>query len=138
VPIREGLFCGDLEHLETVSLRGTKCDSCNEVALAEQKICTNCGGDAVGQIALARSGVLWTYTVARNRPPGGYHGQDPFVPFGLGLVELAEGIRVYTPLEGDVQKIRIGAPANFKAFVTHTDGEGREVVGFSFAIAAKG
>jgi uncharacterized OB-fold protein len=90
----------------------------------------------VKTIALGRRGILWTYTVARNRPPGAFKGADPFVPFGLGLVELPEGIRVYAPLEGAVDKLKVGAPLTFKAYVTHRDDDGRDVVGFAFTLSA--
>jgi uncharacterized protein len=132
VAIRPGIFSGDLNALESVKLQGTKCTGCGEVTLAVQEVCPNCGQDSVAPIPLSRDGTVWTYTVARNRPPGAYKGPEPFVPFGLGLVELAEGIRVYAPLEGAVDRLRVGAPVTFKARVTHTDDAGNEVVGFTF------
>ena len=44
-------------------------------------------------------------------PPGAYKGPEPFVPFALGLVELPEGLRVMSPLEGDIDALKIGNDA---------------------------
>ena len=44
---------------------------------------------------LPRKGTLWTWTVQQFPPPHPYAGDlDNFVPFGVGYVELPEGIRV--------------------------------------------
>ena len=133
VPVREGLLAGDLEQLDRVRLSGTKCQGCGEVSLGKNATCPNCGGDAVAEVALSDHGVLWSYTVVRNRPPGDYKGKDPFVPFGLGLVELPDGIRVLSPLDVEITSLKIGMPLKFRTFVQHLDAESREVVAFTFA-----
>jgi uncharacterized OB-fold protein len=136
VAIREGLLAGDLAKPETVRLCGTRCTACGEVSLGRNPICPNCGGDRVAEVALARDGVLWTYTVVRNRPPGDYRGKDPFVPFGLGLVELPDGIRVLSPLEVEIEALRIGMVLRFRAHVQYRDAAGRDVVAFTFTSAS--
>jgi len=81
---------------------GSKCKDCGEVALGKRQGCSNCGGENLEGAPLGRRGKLWTYTVIRHKPPGDYKGPDPFVPFGLGLVELPEGIRVLSPIQCDL------------------------------------
>ena len=132
VPVRDGLLAGDLEQLDSVRLSGIKCRSCGEVSLGRNATCPTCGGDDVAEVALSDHGVLWTYTIVRNRPPGDYKGKDPFVPFGLGLVELPDGIRVMSPLDAEITSLKIGMKVKFRAFVQHVDAEGRDVVAFSF------
>ncbi len=136
VPIRDGLLTGSLADLTTVQLAGCRCTSCGETSLGTKSICPNCGGDKVEPIALARRGVLWTYTVARHRPPGNYKGADPFVPFGLGLVELPDGLRVLAPIDCDIARLAIGLELKFKPYVRKDD-DGREVVAFAFEPVAK-
>lgn len=82
-------------------------------------------------IALADHGTLWTYTVVRHRPPGDYRGPEPFAPFGLGLVELPDGLRVLSPIDCPLDQLRVGLPLQFKAGL-RLDTDGRETVTFSF------
>jgi uncharacterized OB-fold protein len=51
---------------------------------------------------------VWTYTVTyQNRTPG--FAQD--VPYVLALVELAEGVRMFTNIvECEPREVRIGLP----------------------------
>jgi uncharacterized OB-fold protein len=73
--------------------------------------------------------------VIRNRPPGDYRGPDPFVPFGEGLVELPDGIRVLSPLAGDVDKFVIGMKMKFEAYKLYQNAGGADVIAFRFAAA---
>ena len=132
VPIKTGLLTAPLDSMEDVRLVGSKCTSCGEVALGTVSSCPNCAGDSMNAISLADTGTLWTFTVIRNRPPGDYRGPDPFVPFGEGLVELADGIRVLAPLAGDVRGLVIGMGLKFEAFPLYKNADGAEVVAFRF------
>jgi uncharacterized OB-fold protein len=129
--IHEGLLSGPLMELDRVRLAGCRCDACGETSLGSRTICPNCGGDSVHDVSLSDRGVLWTYTVVRHRPPGNYKGPDPFVPFGMGLVELPDGVRVLSPIQCDIAKLKIGLPLRFKPYV-RKDEAGREVVAFAF------
>ena len=136
VPIREGLLSGSLSQLDSVRLAGCKCTSCGETTLGKKSICPNCGRDTVRDVSLGDRGVLWSFTVVRHRPPGNYKGPEPFVPFGLGLVELADGLRMLSPIQCDIDKLKIGLELRFKPYVRH-DAE-RDVVAFAFEAANKG
>jgi uncharacterized protein len=129
-PLREGLLTGSLNHLETVRLAGCKCTNCGETSLGERTICPNCGRDTVQTISLGNVGTLWSFTVIRHRPPGDYRGPTPFAPFGMGLVELPEGLRVLSPIDCDVDALRISLPLHFKPYVRHDPD--RDVVAFAF------
>ncbi len=131
VPIRDGLLRGPLSDLPRVRLAGCKCESCGETSLGIRTLCPNCGGNDVRDVSLSDRGVLWTYTVVRHRPPGNYRGPDPFVPFGLGLVELPDGVRVLSPIRCDVDRLKIGLALQFRPYV-RSDDDGREVVAFAF------
>ena len=134
VPIREGLLSGSLFDLDRLKLAGCKCTSCGETGLGNKTICPNCGRDTVRNISLSDRGVLWSYTVVRHRPPGNYKGPD--VPFGLGLVELPDGLRVLSTIQCDVDKLKIGLELRFKPYV-RADAE-RDVVAFAFESAGRG
>lgn len=136
VPIRDGLLTGDLSRLDQVRLAGSRCASCGETALGQRSLCPNCGRETVTPLALGQRGVLWTYTVVRHRPPGNYKGPEPFIPFGLGLVELPEGLRVMATIEGHVENFKIGQALRFRPYVRHD--VDRDVVAFSFAATQEG
>jgi uncharacterized protein len=64
-------------------------------------------------------------------PPPGYHGETPF---GVGVVELSEGIRVISRLtQSDPALMSAGQPMELCVVPLHTDDEGNEVVTFAFA-----
>lgn len=130
-PIRDGLLTGPLSDLDHVRLAGSRCSQCDETSLGRSSLCANCGRQTVVEISLSKCGTLWTYTVVRHRPPGDYKGPDPFVPFGLGLVELAEGLRVLAPIQCDIGQLKIGLAVQFKP-VVRRDSDGREIISFVF------
>lgn len=131
-PIRDGLLSGDLSDLGGVSLSGSRCETCGETSLGASEVCPNCGGEEVAPVALNRGGTLWTWTVVRHKPPGNYQGPDPFTPFGLGLVELPDGIRVLSPIDAKPDQLKIGMPLKFHPYVLRRDDTGAEIIGFSF------
>lgn len=131
-PIREGLFTPGLQDQNEIALLGTRCSQCGEVSLGSNDCCPNCGADAVAHIPLARHGTLWTYTVARHRPPGNYQGPDPFRPFAMGLVELPDGIRILSRIDVEPGDLAIGMSLELNPFVLRTDENGSEIIGFSF------
>ncbi len=135
-PIKENLFLGSLQRLDDISLAGTKCISCGETSLGRVTLCPNCGSDRVNELRLSDHGIVWTFTVARHRPPGNYRGPEPFVPFGIGLVELPEGLRVLSTLDCEIDSIRVGLPVTFTPFLRH-DKDGDVVVAFTYRPATE-
>ncbi len=132
IPVREDLLTVPLSPPEQVRLIGSRCNSCKEVSLGKRSTCPNCAAEDMEEIALSKTGKLWTYTVIRNRPPGDYKGPDPFIPFGLGLVELPEGIQVLTPIDYDVDKLNIGMELELEVYKLYQDEEGNDVMAFKF------
>lgn len=132
IPIKEGLFTMPLMPMEKVRLLGSKCKSCAEVGLGKRFTCVHCGGAEMEEIPLSCKGKLWTYTVIRHKPPGDYKGPEPFIPFGLGLVELPEGIRVLSLISGDHDKLRIGMDLELEVYPLYVDENKNEVLAFRF------
>lgn len=63
--------------------------------------------------------------------PPGYRGD---VPFGFGVVELAEGLRVITRLTEPVpERLEFGQSMQLVIAPLHTDEAGRVVVTYAFA-----
>jgi uncharacterized OB-fold protein len=84
----------------------------------------------VADARLSSRGTLWAFTAVTAAPPG-YRGE---VPYGFGVVELPEGLRVVTRLtEPDPGALRLGQPMEMAVVSLHRDDGGNEVVTYAFA-----
>lgn len=78
---------------ENPSLLGTRCTSCRTVFFPrEEFFCKNpaCQGRDFEEVPLSRRGKLWSFTNNCYKPPAPYMSPDPFVPYTVAAVELAE------------------------------------------------
>jgi uncharacterized protein len=124
-PVQKGLFTE--EHLI-----GGRCGACSRYHFPAAAICPYCGSDDVARVALSEAGTLWGWT-AVTAPPPGYQGDSPF---GFGVVELPEGLRVITRVEeADPARLSFGMPVRFATAPLHTDDDGTTVVTYTFVPA---
>jgi uncharacterized OB-fold protein len=75
------------------ALLGSRCEGCGTFAFpAETSYCKNpdCASTEFESVELSRRGRIWSYTDARYQPPPPYMAADPYVPFCLAAVELAD------------------------------------------------
>ena len=90
VPAIEGWFTTDDEP----ALLGTRCTTCGTVFFPRAEgFCRNpgCRGREFEETKLSRRGKVWSYTDAQYQPPPPYiAADDPYVPFALAAVELAD------------------------------------------------
>lgn len=126
VPLKEGLFA-EPDDSEAARLMGGRCPACRRFSFPAQGICPYCSSDGCETVPLSPRGVIEVCTTVVNRPPG-YEGK---VPFGFGVVELPEGIRIISRI-GDPQRSRPGMPVRLVLETLCTDAEGREVVTYAF------
>lgn len=122
-PVHEGLFTES-------HLIGGRCPACGRYHFPAAAICPYCGVGEVVRVELSETGTLWGWTVVTAAPPG--YGGD--VPFGFGVVELPEGLRVITRVEqSDPARLSFGMPVRFTLAPLHTDDDGTQVVTYTFA-----
>jgi uncharacterized OB-fold protein len=125
VAVRDGLFVVG----EVPALIGGRCRECGRVCFPRADICPYCSHQVVDEIELSRSGTLWAWT-AVTAPPPGYEGP---VPYGFGVVELEEGLRVITRLtEPDPAKLEAGQTMEL-VLEPVGDQDGRRVLTYAFA-----
>lgn len=134
-PINDGLFRvdGDGEP----RLIGGRCPGCGHHHFPLGPGCPYCGAAPVDEVVLASTGELWGFTTVATAPPG-YRGP---VPFGFGVVELPEGLRVITRLSaralptgasGDTADtapsadLRVGMPMRLTTEALAIDDDGTE------------
>ncbi|HML00698.1 MAG TPA: OB-fold domain-containing protein [Acidimicrobiales bacterium] len=129
VPVSPGL----LVDAEPPALVGGRCAGCGRPHFPSSPMCPYCSSSEVSEERFTGPGQLWAHTAVTAAPPG-YSGE---VPYGFGVVELPEGIRVVTRLtETDPSRLATGQPMFLVIVPLHVDDEGREVVTYAFAAGA--
>ncbi len=90
-PAIEGWFATDPAGVP--HLIGSKCSECGTYVFPPRpNNCPNpaCDGSELERVPLSQRGKLWSYTENRYAPPPPYPAPDPFTPFAVAAVELAE------------------------------------------------
>jgi len=129
VPVTDGLFSADGEP----RLHGSRCLSCGGHHFPRHTTCPYCSSGDVDAADLSTTGSLWAWTAVTARPPG-YNGP---VPYGFGVVELPERIRVIALLtESDPSRLRAGQPMRLTTIelesTTDDDGATETVLSYGF------
>jgi uncharacterized protein len=120
---------------ENPQLIGSRCGACGATTFPVQQHCPKCSASQMYEVKLPRRGTLVAWTT-QGFPPGapykGPTGKD-FVPFGVGLVQLDDVIRVEGRLtENDPKKLQFGMDVELTMVPFTTDEEGNELVTFAF------
>jgi uncharacterized OB-fold protein len=90
VPAVEGWFSLDEGH---PALLASRCTTCGTYAFPKETFfCGNpaCAGTEFDEVMLSRRGRIWSFTDARYQPPPPYVVAEPYVPFCIAAVELAD------------------------------------------------
>jgi len=128
VPVRAGLF--DEPSPGVAQLLGARCRACDRYFFPRADQCPYCSSTDAEPVALSDTGSVWGWTIVHTAPPG-YEGP---VPFGFGVVELPEGLRVVTRLEvTDPADLDFGAPVRLAVAPLHENDDGDLVVTYTFA-----
>jgi uncharacterized OB-fold protein len=120
---------------ENPQLIGSRCGACSATTFPRQQYCPKCSSSDMSDLLLPRRGTLVAWTT-QGFPPGapyaGPTGKD-FVPFGVGLVQLGELIRVVGRLtESDPAKLQFGMDVELTMIPFTKDTEGDDVITFAF------
>jgi uncharacterized protein len=122
-------------------LIGSKCPQCGTYVFPpRENNCPNpaCTSDTLEAVALSTRGRLWSYTENRYAPPPPYPSPDPFEPFAVAAVELAdEGLIVLGKVvEGTLAAdLKIGMAMELTTMTLFTDDDGVEHVVHAWRIA---
>ncbi|MFD6455050.1 Zn-ribbon domain-containing OB-fold protein [Nocardia sp. NPDC060220] len=121
---------------EEFHLVGGSCTDCGAAVFPIQDLCPRCSRPSIEQITLPRTGILVAWTTQGFLPGAPYLGDETartFVPFGVGLVQLGDVIRVEARLtENDPDKLEFGMDVVLTTVPLGTDPEGAEVLTFAF------
>jgi uncharacterized OB-fold protein len=92
----------------------------------------------LAQVPLSRRGTLWSYTENRYAPPPPYPAPDPFEPFAVAAVQLAdEGIIVLGKVvEGTLAAdLKIGMEMELATMTLYVDDDGVQRTVYAWEIA---
>ena len=131
VPVAEGIFTWPSDEPRLI---GSRCGACGIVTFPSQGSCPRCAATEMAEHLLARRGRLWAWTTQEFPPPSPpYAGPTgaAFVPYGVGYVELADGVRVETRLT-ETEGLENGIEMELVLVPFRTDADGNEVVTFAF------
>jgi uncharacterized OB-fold protein len=121
-------------------LIGSRCDDCGAATFPVQSRCPRCGQATMSELKLPRRGTLVAWTTQGFVPKLPYADlTDPkeFIPFGVGLVQLDDIVRVESRLtESDPGKLQFGMPVDLEIIPFYVDANGDEIMTFAFAPAA--
>lgn len=136
VPIAPNLFEFSAEGARLI---GSRCVKCGEVRFPVSDFCPQCCTQTTETIPLSRHGTLYSFTVQRFRPPPPYRGPEEFQPYGVGMIELPEGLRVTAVLaDENPDSLRVGMDMELIVAKFFQDEMGRDVLGYKFRGVPKG
>jgi uncharacterized OB-fold protein len=91
----------------------------------------------MAELPLPRRGTLVSWTTQEFPPSANYMGDptgESFKPFGIGLVQLDDVVRVESRLtEADPQKLDFGMEVELRIIPFYVDKDGNEIITFAFA-----
>jgi uncharacterized OB-fold protein len=129
VPLRPGLFRLPEGPGEKACLVGSRCPDCDSYFYPRRAICLNCGRQGLDDTTLSDRGKVWTYTIARQTPPGSLIE----APYAIAQVQLPEKVMVQTVLTGcDPESVRIGLDVEMVIEKVKEDADGNDVCAFKF------
>ncbi|UGT62554.1 Zn-ribbon domain-containing OB-fold protein [Nocardia asteroides] len=117
-------------------LVGGACGACGATVFPIQELCPRCSEPAIESVAFPREGTLIAWTTQGFLPGAPYLGDETartFTPFGVGLVQLGDAIRIEGRLtENDPEKLEFGMRVALTAVPLGTDAAGADVLTFAF------
>lgn len=122
--VTEGVFTVDPPRL-----LGARCDACGDCHFPRLGQCPYCGAEGAVPVELSDHGTLWGWTTVTAAPPGSI-GE---VPYGFGVVELPEGLRVITRLSLPDDAWTFGQPMRLRIVELGPDADGVAVHTWEFA-----
>ncbi len=103
---RDGLVAGEI--------RLQRCSSCHAHIFFPRVLCPACHGTDLDWVNASGQGEVYTFTTVRQRPE---KGDD----YNVSMIELAEGVRMMTRVDGDPCDVAIGM--RVFAYVGEIDGK---------------
>jgi len=116
-------------------MAASRCPECGTRYFPPKRMCPDCFVmDGMETVPLSSRGTLYSFTVAELGPP------EFEAPYAFGLVDLPEGLRVFTLLVDCApfdEKLRIGAEVELSIGPIKRDAFGVQLIGYRFRPVGK-
>ena len=138
-PAIDGWFATD--ESGSPHLIGSRCPACGTYVFPPRALdCPNpaCESGTLESVALARRGTLWSYAENRFAPPPPYPASDPFEPFAVAAVQLAdEGLIVLGKVEKGTlaDDLKVGMEMELTIEPLYRDDDGVDRTVYAWRIA---
>ena len=131
IPLKDGVLSA-VDAAADARLLAGRCTACARLHFPPTPVCPYCSTKGCATVRLGTDGTLYVYTAVTKAPPG-YRGK---VPYGFGVVELPDGIRIVTRLtETSTDRLRVGMSVRLVLEDIFQNEAGDTVVGWAFAPA---
>lgn len=127
-PVTVRSFRPDVFDAAAPALIAACCTTCGRRSFPARDVCPSCGATDAKPARLSGDGVVYSYTVVRQAPPG------LTVPYVLGYVDLpADDVRVMARIEGlEPEQVEIGLPVRLVSRPVDPPDDAGDVVMFAF------
>jgi uncharacterized OB-fold protein len=111
-------------------LKGYKCKGCGQIWFPKFTFCPNpdCWSEEMGLIRLSRKGKIYSATDIYVGQPS----MREYTPFIVGYVDLPEGIRIFTQLEGEIGSFQCGDEVELTTGPIRNNNRGEPIIGYRF------
>jgi uncharacterized OB-fold protein len=120
-------------------LLGNRCRDCGEPYFPAARGCTRCSSDELEACELGSTGTLWSWTIQLFPPKAPFDGETAdgiFQAYGIGYVELANGLKVESRLVSSASDFAIGQPMRLVLQPYRKGANGEAVYTYAFEVAA--
>jgi uncharacterized OB-fold protein len=107
-------------------LIGGRCRSCQIVTFPRALVCTHCMSDDIVPEPMPRTGKLYSFTTLHVGP------QRWLRPAVLGYVDLPNGVRVFSRIAGDTDRLKIEDIVELDVAVVGQEQDGTPISNFVF------
>lgn len=132
MPVAEGLFQADASGPRLI---GSRCAGCATLYFPEAFTCRNpdCYDKRPVRELLPDRGALESFTIQRYRPPPLFR-MDDWSPYGIGLIDLGQGLKVMGMLtDHPPETFHIGMAVRIVIEKLYTDEDRGPVLTYKFA-----
>ena len=131
-PVVEGLFS---DEADGARLLGSRCASCGTPYFPKSDLChhPDCQQSRMEDARFGPHGIVWSCSVQNYPPPPPARYDEPYAPYALGVVDLADGLRVVGRMAvDDPTSVKVGAKVELVLEPLCREEDGTELITWMF------